>query len=66
MSTATKTEYTVKFIGDYFSLTTNVTANNDEQAEAAAISQLKDYHGLDMEAAGAWQVEVLDEYGDEL
>jgi hypothetical protein len=35
-------------------------------AETAAISQLKDYHGLDMTTAGAWQVEVFDEDGEEL
>ena len=63
---ATENEYTVRFIGDYFSLITNVTAENDEQAEVAAISQLKDHHGLDMETAGAWQVEVFDEDGEEL
>lgn len=66
MTTTTETEYTVRFIGDYFSLLTNVTAQNEEQAEAAAISQLKDHHGLDMTTAGAWQVEVFDEDGEEL
>ena len=66
MTVTTENEYTVRFIGDYFSLITNVTAENDEQAEAAAISQLKDYHGLDMKTAGAWQVEVFDEDGEEL
>ena len=66
MTVTTENKYTVRFIGDYFSLLTNVTAENDEQAEAAAISQLKDQHGLDMETTGAWQVEVFDEDGEEL
>lgn len=66
MTTTTENEYTVRFIGDYFSLLTNVMAQNEEQAEATAIWQLKDYHGLDMEEAGAWQVEVFDEDGEEL
>lgn len=66
MKTITEKEWCVRFIGDYFSLITNVTAENEEQAEATAIWQLKDYHGLDMEEAGAWQVEVFDEDGEEL
>jgi hypothetical protein len=61
MTVTTETAYTVRFIGDYFSLITSVMAKNEKQAGAAAISQLKDYHGLDMETAGAFQVEVFDE-----
>ena len=60
MTVTTEKEWCVRFIGDYFSLITNVTAEDEEQAEAAAITQLKDYHGLDMETAGAWQVEAFD------
>ena len=66
MTVTTEKEWCVRFIGDYFSLITNVTAEDEEQAEAAAITQLKDYHGLFMETAGAWQVEVFDEDGEEL
>ena len=66
MTTTTETQYPVRFIGSYFSLLTTVMAENDEQAEANAIAQLQDQHGLDMETAGAFQVEVFDEDGEEL
>jgi hypothetical protein len=35
-------------------------AENEEQAEANAIAQLQDQHGLDMETAGAFDVEAFD------
>jgi hypothetical protein len=35
-------------------------AENEEQAEANAIAQLLDQHGLDMETAGAFDVEAFD------
>jgi hypothetical protein len=60
MKTATEKEWCVRFIGSYFSLITNVTAENEEQAETSAIWQLKDHHGLDMETAGAFHIEVID------
>ena len=42
-------DWCVRFVGDYFSLITNVLANNEEQAVELAIAQLKDYHGFDVE-----------------
>ena len=49
MTVSIENEYTVRFIGDYFSLITNVLANNEDEAVSAAIAQLKDYHGFDVE-----------------
>jgi len=66
MTTTTETQYTVRFIGSYFSLLTTVMAENEEQAEANAVTQLKEEHGLDMETAGAFEVELFDEDGEEL
>ena len=66
MTVTTETQYTIRFIGSYFSLLTTVMAENEEQAEANAIAQLQDQHGLDMETAGAFEVEVFDEDGEEL
>jgi hypothetical protein len=66
MTVTTETEWCVRFVGSYFSLITNVMAENEEQAEANAIAQLQDQHGLDMETAGAFEVEVFDEDGEEL
>ena len=60
MTVTTEKEWCVRFVGDYFSLITNVTAENEEQAEASAIWQLKDHHGLDMETAGAFDIEAFD------
>jgi hypothetical protein len=42
MTVTTEKEWCVRFIGDYFSLITNVLAENEIQAEAAAIAQLLD------------------------
>lgn len=60
MNTATETQWCVTFIGSYFSLTTNVLAENAEQAEANAIAQLQDQHGLDMNCANPFDIEVFD------
>jgi len=60
MTVTIETEWCVRFVGSYFSLITNVMAENEEQAEANAIAQLLDQHGLDMETAGAFQVEAFD------
>jgi hypothetical protein len=65
MKTKTQKEWCVRFIGDYFSLVTNVTAKNKIQAEAAATTQLIDQHGLNMRTAGVFDIEVFDaENGD--
>ena len=60
MTVTTEKEWCVRFVGDYFSLITNVMAKDEEQAEANAIAQLKDHHGLDMETAGAFDIEAFD------
>lgn len=60
MSTATETQWCVRFIGSYFILTTTVLAENGEQAEANAIAILQDQHGLDMECANPYEIEVFD------
>jgi hypothetical protein len=60
MTVTTETEWCVRFVGSYFSLITNVMAENEEQAEANAIAQLQDQHGLDMETAGAFDIEAFD------
>jgi hypothetical protein len=58
MTVTTEKEWCVRFVGSYFSLITNVLAENEEQAEAEAIAQLQNEHGLDM--SGAFQVEAFD------
>jgi len=60
MKTKTQKEWCVRFIGDYFSLVTNVIAKNEIQAEAAATAQLIDQHGLNMRTAGVFEIEVFD------
>lgn len=60
MSNTTERQWCVRFVGSYFSLTTSVIAENDEQAEANAIAQLQDQHGLDMECADPYEIEVFD------
>jgi hypothetical protein len=60
MTVTTEKEWCVRFVGSYFSLITNVIAEDEEQAEEAAIAQLKDQHGLDMETAGAFEIEAFD------
>jgi hypothetical protein len=66
MTTTTETQYTIRFIGSYFSLLTTVMAENEEQAYANAIANLEDQHGLDMNNAGVCQIDVFDEDGEEL
>ena len=53
--------FSVKFTGDYFTLTTCVTAPNEERAIEHAKWQLKDHHGLNMDEAGAWDIEAEEE-----
>lgn len=50
--------FTVKFTGDYFTLTTCVNAPNDERAIEYAKLTLKDHHGLNMDDAGVWDIET--------
>jgi hypothetical protein len=60
MKVITERQWCVRFVGSYFSLITNVVAENEEQAEANAIAQLQDQHGLDMDFAGVFEVDVFD------
>jgi hypothetical protein len=48
--------YTVKFTGDHLTLFTTVQASDDEQAERYAKLQLRDYHGIDADNIGVWDI----------
>ena len=56
--TQTEYLYTVKFTGDYVTLFTSVQAPNDEKAEQYAKKQLLDYHSIDTDDIGVWDIEV--------
>lgn len=43
-------QYRVTFVGNYFTLTTFVSAVDEEQAIANATAFIQDQHGFDMEA----------------
>lgn len=43
-------EYRVTFVGSYFTLTTFVSAVDEEQAVSNATAFLQDQHGFDMDA----------------
>lgn len=59
MSTKTDTVWTVQFVGDYFTMTTTVIAEEEDQAIANATAFLQDQHGMDMDfhanEAEAWE-----------
>lgn len=40
--------YTVQFVADYFVMTVNVEAPDDETAETTASQLINDYYGLDV------------------
>jgi hypothetical protein len=40
--------YALTFIGGYYNLTTCVYANDEEQAERTALTQIKDQYGWDL------------------
>ena len=42
------TMYTVMFAGDYFSMTVNIEATNEDDAEALAAKLLEEYYGWDV------------------
>jgi hypothetical protein len=42
------TLYTVMFAGDYFSMTVNIEATNEDDAEASAAKLLEEYYGWDV------------------
>ncbi len=56
--TQTEYLYTVKFTGDHLTLTTCVQAPDDEQAERYAKLQLLDYHGINTDNIGVWNIEA--------
>lgn len=45
--------WTVQFVGDYFTLQTHVEANDDEQAIEVAVKQILDYYGWDLSTFNA-------------
>lgn len=59
MRTVEATVWTVQFVGDYFTLTTTVIAEEEEQAIENAKAWLSDRHGLSLEGevneADAWE-----------
>jgi hypothetical protein len=54
------TYYNVEFIGDYYNLITNVSADNEEEAEANALVSILREYGWDLEATYS-QVEITEE-----
>jgi hypothetical protein len=59
MKAVTETTWTVQFVGNYFTLTTHVQAEEEDQAIANATAFLQDQHGMDMDfhanEAEAWE-----------
>lgn len=56
--------YTVQFVADYFVMTVNVEARNEETAETTANQLIIDYYGLDvLEVAHETNVWVNGEEG---
>lgn len=50
--------YGVSFSGGYYNLFTNVYANDDEQAERTALTQILDQYGWDL--AGTYdEIEII-------
>jgi hypothetical protein len=53
------TMYTVRFTGDYFSMTVNIEATNEDDAEALAAKLLEEYYGWDVaEVSNDIEIEV--------
>lgn len=44
----TDSMYTVRFTGDYFSMTVNIWATNEVSAETLAAELLQEYYGWDV------------------
>jgi hypothetical protein len=59
MSTVTETQWQVRFVGDYFTLTTYISASEEDQAIANATAQLEDLYGMDM-GRDAYEAEALE------
>jgi putative lipoic acid-binding regulatory protein len=55
--TISDTLYTVKFTGDYFSMTVNVYATDEDNAEALATELLRDEYGWNV-ADASHDIEV--------
>lgn len=49
MKTVTETVWTVQFVGDYFTLTSTVIADDEEQAVVNATHLLQEHYGLDID-----------------
>jgi len=45
--------WNVQFVGDYFTLQTNVEAEDDEQAIEEAVTLLRDHYGWDFSSFNA-------------
>lgn len=52
--------WTVQFVGDYFTLRTHVDADDEAQATEAATQQMLEYYGWDV-AAVANEIDAEDE-----
>ena len=50
--------WSVRFTGDYFTLTTCVNAADMERAIQDARLLLNDHHGIDVDKAGCWEIEA--------
>lgn len=50
--------FSVKFTGDYFTLTTCINATDEHTAIEWAKQLLIDHHGLNMNDAGVWDIET--------
>lgn len=48
MTKLTDPVFSVEFVGDYFTLTTTVIADNEEEAEENANRLLMEHYGLDI------------------
>lgn len=46
-------DWTVQFVGDYFTLQTHVNADDDEQAIEIATQQMLDHYGWDLSSFNA-------------
>jgi hypothetical protein len=50
MSTPSERVWNVEFVGDYFTLTSTVTADNEDEAVVSATQLLLQHYGMDMDA----------------
>lgn len=50
--------YNVHFIGEYFSMTVRVEADNDDEAEEKAVELIESYYDWDIRSAASVSIEV--------